>query len=383
MYRGALIINVAEGRQLPFNFEVTYKGKKPIITIRNADERIVVDEIQQKGDSLFFKMPVFDTEFKCKIRGDSIEGNWINHYRTSKNIIPFKAKRGENNRFLFVPGKANPVFDGKWEVTFSPGSKDSSKAIGKFRHIEQTDYVTGTFLTETGDYRYLEGMRSGNKLFLSCFDGSHAFLFEAELTNGMLEGTFYSGSHFSEKWTAKRNESYKLKDPEEITYMRNKDELNGFSFLDINNNMVSLSDKQFANKPVIVQIMGTWCPNCMDESRYFSDLYKRYKQSGLEIIALAFEKTDDAEKARKQVMRLKERLNIDYTLLITLQSGKDKASAVFPALNGISAFPTSIFLNKKHEVVKIHTGFNGPATGNEFIIYKERTESLITSLLKE
>jgi hypothetical protein len=57
-------------------------------------------------------------------------------------------------------------------------------------------YVNGTFLTETGDYRYLEGMMHNGKLYLSCFDGSHAFLFIAE-NNGteITKGDFYSGLH--------------------------------------------------------------------------------------------------------------------------------------------------------------------------------------------
>ncbi|MDI1354060.1 MAG: TlpA disulfide reductase family protein [bacterium] len=383
IYRGALLINPDVGLEIPFNFEVIYQNRKPKIIIRNADERIVVDEIQLKGDSLFFKMPVFDTEFKCKIMGDSIEGQWINHYRTTKNFISFNAQYNDNRRFLFVPGKTNPMFEGKWEVTFSPGLKDSSKAIGIFKHLEQTDYVTGTFLTETGDYRYLEGMRSGNKLFLSCFDGSHAYLFEAELINDMLEGTFYSGAHYSEKWKGIRNDEYKLRDAEEITYLKNNDEPIDFTFPDLNNKMVSLSDAAFKGKPVIIQLMGTWCPNCLDESRYFSELFSHYHKDGLEIIALAFEKTEDAEKARKQVLRLKERLTIDYTLLVTSRTGKDKAAAIFPFINEVSAFPTAFFLNKQHQVVKIHTGFSGPATGQEYVKYKERTENLINVLIRD
>jgi thiol-disulfide isomerase/thioredoxin len=127
--------------------------------------------------------------------------------------------------------------------------------------------------------------------------------------------------------------------------------------------------------------MGTWCPNCLDESVYFSKLYKEFNPKGLEIIALAFEKTNDFEKSRSQVLRLIKRLSIDYTILITQQTGKEKASEVLSALNKISSFPTSIFLNKQHQVVKIHSGFNGPATGNEFEIYKQRTETIIKSLL--
>jgi len=383
-YRGMLILNEAGGLQVPFNFDVVYKGKKPLIIIHNADEKITVDEINQKGDSLNFKMPVFDTEFRTRITGDSIEGLWINNYKTSGNKIKFKAVYGEKRRFLFTPGKADPVFEGRWEVTFSPGSKDSTKAIGVFHHQEQTDFVSGTFLTETGDYRYLEGMKHGNELILSCFDGMHAYLFTAEYKdNALVNGKFYSGVTWQENWLGRRNEQFRLADAEAITFVKDKNAKLNFSFPDTDNKIVSLNDKRYENKPVIIQVMGSWCPNCMDESTYFSQLYKQYRSEGLEIIALAFEKTPDFEKARYQAGRVKTRLSLDYEVLITQQTGREKASEVLPELNKIIAFPTSIFLNRQHQVVKVHTGFSGPATGADYDQYKQSTEATVKQLLKE
>lgn len=384
MYRGVLLVNEAANLELPFNFEVVYKGKKPVIIIRNADERIEVDEVSVKGDSVNFKMPVFDTEFKTKLVDGNLQGIWINHYRTVKNRIPFKAVFGETRRFLFLPGKSDPVFEGRWETVFSAGSKDSAKAVGIFHHIEQTDHLSGTFLTETGDYRYLEGIKHGNQMFLSCFDGSHAYLFTAEIDNqGEISGKFYSGMHHQENWTAKKNENFTLRDAEEITFVENKDEIIDFTFPDPDKKAISLSNKKFQNKPVIVQLMGTWCPNCKDESVYLSEIYKRYQEQGLEIVGIAFEKTDDFEKAKANIERLKNKLGIKYDILITQKTGKDQASEVMSALNKVSAFPTTIFLNRQHQVVKVHTGFSGPATGKEYQIFTERTEALIKSLLKE
>lgn len=381
-YRAVLLLN--EGIEVPFNFDVKHKKKKTQIIIRNADEKIMVDDITIKGDSVNFKMPVFNTEFRTKLKSDTLEGVWINHYKTSNNVIHFKAVYGERRRFLFSAEQNNPVFEGKWEVTFSPNEKDSSKAIGVFHHQEQSDFVTGTFLTETGDYRYLEGIRHENKLFLSCFDGSHCYLFTAEYNNEKLEnGKFYFGLAKPENWEAKRNANFKLADANEITYVKNKNEKLNFSFPDINGKQISLNDKQFENKVVIVQVMGSWCPNCMDESRYFSDLYKQYKDQGLEIIALAFERTDDFEKAKNQLLQMKKRLGMDYELLVTLQSGSQKASEILSPLNKISAFPTAIFLNKQHGVIRVHTGFSGPATGKEYEVFKEETETLIKKLLNE
>ncbi len=382
-YRATLLLNAENNIELPFNFDVNYNGKKPVIIIKNADERITVDEITIKGDSVNFKMPVFDTEFRTVLKGDTLLGFWINHYRKEKNRVPFKAVYGQTNRFNFVPGKANPYFEGNWEVTFSPNTNDSSKAIGVFHHVEQTDYLTGTFLTETGDYRYLEGMKHGNKLYLSCFDGSHAFLFIAEHSDSKLKGTFYSGAHWQESWEAIQNPNFKLRNADEITFLKNKDDKLNFSFLNLNKKIISINDKKYENKPLIIQVMGSWCPNCMDESAYLSSIYKQYNQQGLEIIALAFEKTIDVDKAIQQVTRLKNKFKIDYEILITGQTGKEKASETLSALNKISAFPTTLFLNKQHQVVKINTGFSGPATGIKYEELKAEMETQIKLLLKE
>ncbi len=382
-YRGVLLLDSLNNIELPFNFDVIKKGKKLQLIIRNAEEKIIVDELQQKGDSVFFKMPVFDTEFRTKLVNDNLEGVWINHYRKEKNTIKFKAEYNNPNRFPFVPGKENPYFEGRWETTFSPGSKDSSKAIAVFHHIEQTDYLSGTFLTETGDYRFLEGIKKGNELYLSCFDGSHAFLFTAQFKDDHFEGVFYSGAHWKENWAAKKNDAFKLRNADEITFLKSKDAKLEFSFLNLEGKKIALSDKKFENKAVIVQVMGSWCPNCMDESAYLAGVYKKYQPQGLEIIALAFEKTTDMERAKKQLTRLKNRFDMQYEILITQLTGKDKASETLSALNKISAFPTTLFLNKKHEVVKVHTGFSGPATGKDYETFKQNTEKLIDQLIKE
>jgi len=382
-YRGVLLLDSINKIELPFNFEVVVKGKKQEIIIKNAEEKIIVNEISQKGDSIFFKMPVFDTEFRTKINGDDLEGFWLNNYRTTSRMIPFRAQYGQGLRFPSVPGKGIPMFDGKWEVTFSPGDKDSSKALGVFKHLEQTDFVYGTFLTETGDYRFLEGIRKGNELLLSCFDGSHAFLFKAKLKEGVLTGTFYSGAHWKENWKAKKNENFVLRDPNAITYVKNKEAKLDFEFPNAEGKKVSINDARFKNKPLIIQVMGSWCPNCMDESIYLASVNKTYKSKGLEIIALAFERTSDPVKARAQVQRFRKKLGIEYETLITLQSGKAKATETLPVLNEIISFPTTLFLNKKHEIVRVHTGFNGPATGKLYDEFKESTEALINLLIKE
>jgi len=52
-------------------------------------------------------------------------------------------------------------------------------------------------------------------------------------------------------------------------------------------------------------------------------------------------------------------------------------------LNKVVSYPTTIFIDKKGKVRKIHTGFNGPATGDKYIAFKEDFESFVEMLLGE
>ncbi len=383
-YRALLVLDETKNIQLPFNFELRVKNKSIQMWIRNAEETIHVNEISRSKDSLFIKLPVFDTEIRCQIKGNNLEGFWINHYRKTQNLIPFKAFYNQSFRFETPKLPQENSVEGRWQVLFKNSNGESSKAIGVFHHLEQSPYVIGTFLTETGDYRHLEGVLDGKNLWLSCFDGSHAFLFEAELNGSeKLKGTFYSGSHWSEDWEAERNEHAKLRNPKEITYSTSNTTPVSFRFQNSKGKWISSDDSTFKNKVMIVQLMGSWCPNCMDESRYLKEVYEKYHSQGLEIVALAFEKSEDINTVSIQIERMNLRLQLPYEVLLTLKTGKEKANETIPHLNEVIAFPTTIFLDRNHLIQTIHTGFNGPATGKEYLNFVEETNSLLEKLISE
>jgi thiol-disulfide isomerase/thioredoxin len=383
-WRGVLTLSEKKNETiLPFNFTVTFEKKVPVIEIINADEKIRVTEITINGDSVNWKMPVFDSEFRTVLRKDTLWGVWINYAKKDKNKIPFEAYYNDKRRFI-TAGNANCDFTGRYEVSFSPGTPDQYKAVGIFK--QTGNKITGTFLTETGDYRYLEGSVQNEVMALSCFDGAHAYLFTAtnakkSIAVDTLAGKVYYSNTGTEEWAGKRNENFKLKDPENITTVNSPNEKISFSFKNIDGQTITLEDERYRNKPVIIQLMGTWCPNCMDETAYLAQVYKNYKDRGLEVVALAYEKTTDPEKIKRNITRLKNRYNVDYEILVTGLSGKKKASESMPFLSSVAAFPTTIILDRNHKVKSIYTGFNGPATGKEYENYKAKTESTIIQLL--
>ena len=131
--------------------------------------------------------------------------------------------------------------------------------------------------------------------------------------------------------------------------------------------------------------MGSWCPNCLDESKYYTKYLLENSDKDIEFIALAFEVAKTPEKAFQRIKRLKDRIGIEYPIVLAQYGGsnKKKAQEKLPMLNHVLSYPTSIFIDKKGNVRKIHTGFNGPATGEKYVEFTNEFESFVDSLLKE
>jgi thiol-disulfide isomerase/thioredoxin len=372
-------LQVSEQETLPFNFEVT---SAHTIKIFNADEVIFVDDITYQNDSVLIKMPAFDGHYiSAKLTNTTLTGVFVEE--NQERIVGFHAKFGEKERFSI---KDRPSYNvsGKWETVFSEGIvEDEYMALGIFN--QDGNRVTGTFSTTTGDYRFLEGVLNGDQLKLSTFDGSHAYLFTATVNDSTMEGIRYVGKRFREPFIAKRNETFELPDPETLTYLKEGHDTFEFSFPDTSDKMVSSTDERFKNKVIIVQLMGSWCPNCLDESKYYSEYYREHKDQNIEFVALAFEYAKTKGKAFKSLDRLKHSIGIEYPMLLA-QFGtvnKGEAQKKLPMLNSVLSYPTTIFIDKKGKVRKIHTGFNGPATGEKYIEFKTDFEAFVDGLLRE
>jgi thiol-disulfide isomerase/thioredoxin len=368
---------------LPFFIDVVRNDPGAIVAeIRNAEERLPFDSVWVKGDSIFMQTRLFDTQFQAKLKGNKMSGIWVNNMRGSNYTIPFFAEYGVENRFPLYDSDENTAdVSGKWQVTFGPETEDSWNAIGEFR--QQGNKVTGTFLTETGDFRYLEGNIRGNELLLSAFDGSHAFLFNAKiLPDNSLHGKFYSGKHWSTSWMAYKNPFAELADPEKLTYLKDDFDRIFFCFPNRFDEKICLADKRYKDKVVLIQIMGTWCPNCMDETALFAGLYENYHDRGLEIIALAFEKSNDKKTVYNNIEKLVKQYDIGYEVVWAGPASKEEANKVLPMLNNIISYPTTIFIDRTGEVQKIYTGFMGPGTGTHYEELVKDLKSYVEQLLQ-
>ncbi|MGB0522761.1 MAG: peroxiredoxin family protein, partial [Flammeovirgaceae bacterium] len=367
----------------PFRFKVMQvKGGDPILYLLNGAEQILVDEFEQVGDSVKIGMHIFNSEIITKIGDKTMNGRWIRKDYDDYQI-PFQANLVDTFKVT-----ANPEGNvaGKWAVNFkaTEEGEEDEMAVGIFDQQEDGT-VTGTFLTTTGDYRYLFGKMDGRQLLLSCFDGAHSFLFKADMNAaGDLEnGEFLNGKHWYQEWEAKRDENAKLPDLNTLTYLKEGYDKLAFSFPNLEGEQVSLNDDKYQGKVVIVQLFGSWCPNCMDETKFLAPFYDANKARGVEIIGLAFERKPEFEKAKASVMKMKNRLGVNYELLIAGINDKEEAAKQLPMLNHVLAYPTTIFIDKKGIVRKIHTGFTGPGTGAFYVQFVDEFNQFIDKLVAE
>ncbi|HEX8505763.1 MAG TPA: TlpA disulfide reductase family protein [Hymenobacter sp.] len=395
-WRGVL---ATQSQEIPFLFEVKTEAGKPVVYLinqgLNGEERLRCEEISSAGDSTTIRLHAFDAALVVRADGEGkLKGTWVKYDTKDPYRVPLTATAGVQELFPAAQSADKPgSFGGTWRTTFQDGD-DSYPATGVF--TQQGNRLTGTFLTTTGDYRYLSGQVSGQQLRLSTFDGSHAFLFTAQ--NGPKEpiditkhyapntlfGDFYSGKSGHETWTAVPDPNAKLPDADTLTYLKKGESRLNFMFPSVfEGGAISPTDPKYRGKVVVLQVLGSWCPNCMDETNFLAPWYEKNKARGVEIIGLGYERSPDYKVSSAKLRNMRERFKIGYDVAFAGVSNKDSVAKSMPQLAKFLAFPTTIFLDKKGNVRKIHTGFAGPGTGK---YYEEEVAGFnreIDKLLKE
>jgi thiol-disulfide isomerase/thioredoxin len=373
-----------DSNSVVFDLKAVKERKETVLYITNAVEKIRISPVKITRDSVNFSMPVFESEFKTAIQQDgSLKGTWFKGTAGNTQQWPFTALP-RKERFELSQGNAKNNIGGKWSVTITRANGTKRSAVAEFS--QKGNYLTGTFLTPSGDYRYLQGVVTGNLLLLSTFDGAHAYTFKAKVqdANTIVDGFFGSGFAGVETWEAERNEKAAL--PETNTPQLKQGFTNlDFRFKDLDGNYVSINDDRFKNKAVIIQIMGSWCPNCMDETKFLSEFYSKNKERGLEVISLGYEYSTDFERSQKSLKKFQKLFDVKYPMLITGVSVNDSllTEKTLPQITEIKVYPTTIFLDKKGIVKKIHSGYYGPASRRHYEEFKKEFYKTVEELLKD
>ncbi|MDP4596672.1 MAG: TlpA family protein disulfide reductase [Crocinitomicaceae bacterium] len=356
-------IQLNDRLQIEVRVSIEELSKQRPLTIYNGKEVYQIAVKKQVGDTTVYGFPAQDAEWRIAFNDDfsDARGWWINYNKKTPVRYPVHLHK---TIIELTEVEQTPLnITGKWKVLFQPGTPNEEVLVGVFEQ-DGGNFVYGSFLSETGDYRYLHGYVANGKLHLQTYTGYWAFVVEADL-NGSNEmtGVFYSGGKSSSPFKAIKDETVQLRDEAELTYLIKRDErvvLNNLIKLNGRKTNLDLSKN---GQVTLIQIMGTWCPNCIDEANLLKELHAAYGKQGLEIIALGFEVGTDNKKQRSRLKRFVKDLQVNYPVYLAGTSSKEAAAAYFPMLNGIMSFPTSILVDEQGKIIAIHTGFSGPATG--------------------
>lgn len=372
--------------ELPFLFDVVYDDDTTFhIEIINAGERIKVDDITfgretiSSKDKIVINFTEFDTKIEATLEERVLEGFWIVNYRENYKIR-FKAWHGIDTRFENKVAKPEVDYSGRWQSLFEVGTTDEYPAVADF--VQKDNSITGTIETESGDYRYLEGVVTKRKAYLSCFDGAHAFLLEAKLLeDGSLTGQFRSGSHYTTTWSGVKSDSAKLKDGYGLSKPLS-DKAISFSLPNHENKSISLSDEQYSNKVKLVEIMGTWCPNCKDETVFLKEYMSTAPADKVAVITMAFERYRDADKSKEILAKYKAKMALPWEILLGGYYDKAEATKSLNLIDTISSFPTLLMIDRNNKIRHVYTGFYGPAT-KQYAQFKTDFNAKMTELINE
>lgn len=426
-----------KGGELPFALEFarepathdSHEAPAWRATIGNGREQIAVPEtvVDAETAAVELRFPHYDSVITATIAADGLrlDGTWRKRRSATEWLeLPFHASAGPARRFTDALLHAPPAdadralmarertaaitaASGRFAVKFE-SSEDL--AVGEFAFggvaSDASGDASGTFLTTTGDYRYLAGQLDRgwpgddglvgcsddglphHFLRLSCFDGAHAFLFSAELQpDGTLQGGFWSGDRWHEGWTARRDPAAKLPDGFALAKASGAVSLGDLAFPQVfpptDAGLRRLDDPAFAGNARVLQVFGSWCPNCHDACDELVTLQREYGARGLSIVGLAFELTGDRAHDSEQVRRYAARHSVTWPLLLAGTSDKQAATATLGLLDRVHAYPTTLFLDAKGTVRHVYTGFCGPATGAAYAAQHAEFVRVIEDLLQE
>jgi peroxiredoxin len=377
-WRGLFLLR--PGVEVPFTFEIRNDGDNvPELFFHNGGESFEGGRVRQTGDSLFVSLDQFDNELAFRIQDGALSGILRRQNKTGQPL-PVTASRSITYRFKETGVPPAKDISGTYAITFTSTDGKEERSVGIFQ--QHGARLTATFLHVTGDSRYLEGVVEGDSFRLSSFIGSGPSYYTGSFTaEGRLSGQNI-GARGAQNFTGVPDANAALPDPYKLTYLKEGYSSFDFSFPDVNGNKVSLHDAKYRDKVVIVAIGGTWCPNCIDETAFLAPWYIANRSRGIEVVSIQYERQTDSAFVRKTLTRMCNRYDIRYDQLAGGIADKQAVAASLPSLNTFLAFPTTIFIDRKGRVAKIHTGFNGPATGKYYQDFIREFNEEIDSLLK-
>lgn len=351
--------SVAKDRLLPIRAHLNLQADPPSGYFVVGSERTEIPEMEYTGDSLRLIFGEYGAVMAGRLAGDRYAGKYI-RFRDDTTSFPFVLFWEPESTAKSLEA---PYLDGTYQVYFSYPDRVDSASVAVIE--SEGDEITGTIIYPSGDLGLLEGHFDGAELQLARFNGWQAILLDLKPTGDGLEGILYERADVQTPVVLRRVER-EAQAGERPTRMRDPDAPFRFSGLTVEGDTVSWDDPVFRGNPIVIDIMGTWCHNCLDVAPMLEKAYAAHHDEGLQIVSLAFEITDDVDAAKKNLGLFRKRFDIPYFLLFCGSLDADNVDRRLNSqLDNFYAYPSTLFIDRSGRVSEIHTGFNGPGTGQE------------------
>jgi len=370
--------------EIPFRIDFSGAGSSFTGTVYNGDLPVTSTSGRLLNNTLVVDFGHYLSKLEATLKDGHLEGKLSGRFERDRYIssYPFRARRYQP---VALKNDHVPSIDGVWEIPYnSPKGEKSWHFIVK----QQGPEVAAAILRVDGDTGTLSGVYRDGKFVLSHFSGSRPLLLEITPANdGTLELSPRGAYTAKDKLIAYRPAGARAKrlpeptDPDKHTRVKNPDEVFKFSFPDINGNLVSSSDSRFAGKVVVAVVTGTWCPNCHDEAQLLVELDRKYRDRGLQIVALDFEEPEQQEDGLKRARAFIKKYGVEYPYLIA--GAPIEMWEKVPQADNLNSWPTTFFVGRDGRVKLIHAGFAAPASGEFHRKLREEFISTIERLLAE
>jgi thiol-disulfide isomerase/thioredoxin len=361
-------VSIGSGRAIPFRAELDFTTNPPSGAFLVSDERTGIPEVTLAGDSIILSISEYKAALRGRWDGERLEG-FYERYRKDTSRIPFAAwPESSSPQSAAPPGAATPSaglrLSGNFRVYSTEAGTVDSSLVATFR--VRGDSVFGTIIDPSGDYGLMAGIQQGPRVILSRFTGWQVSQIELRARDVEWEASYYVRDLAPMTLTLRPLAVDASILPKQSA-ARMKDPSKPFAFWGITaqGDTVRHTDPRFSGKVVLLDIMGTWCHNCIDAAPVLQHLYDQYHARGLEIVGLSFEISDDPVLARKNLSLYQQRLGITFPLLFC--GSTDPANVqlrIKSQLEEFGGYPSSLFIGRDGRVRAIHTGFNGPGTGD-------------------
>jgi thiol-disulfide isomerase/thioredoxin len=376
-------VDLANGTiHLPFEMFLDLRATMPTGYFLIGDEKAPIPEITRQGDSLTFTFSEYGAEMHGAWNGSQLIGTYVRHRPEGITTLKFFASPVTQpiNREAATTSKASPA--GKFRVHFNDQNPETKPVVATIWMARSSIY--GTFIAPDGDYGLLAGDGSSDEIQLNRFTGWQAIAVTLHQSGERWSGNYYFQNDKPQSFTLEPRTDLDVAAPANLqTALKNPEGSFTFNGVSISGETVRSSDDRFRGKPLIVDIMGTWCHNCQDEAPLLQEVQTRYGKAGLQVIGISFEVGDDAGLGRKNLKLYQDRLGLSYTLLFcgSLDESNVK-QRLHSQLNNFFAYPTTLFIGRDGKVQKIHSGFKGPGTGEEFQSQIREFHELAEGLVK-